>query len=60
MIKTQFPIQLATTCTMHWTQELTFDYLGFDPINVYKHGLTYTTFYHAKKIIIYYLQLQPL
>ncbi len=60
IIKTQFPIQLATTCTIHWTQGLTLDYLGFDPINIYKHGLTYITLSHVNKKEIYYLQLQPL
>ncbi len=49
IIKTQFSIQLATTCTIHWTQGLTFDYLTFDPISVYKHSLRYTTFFCVKK-----------
>jgi hypothetical protein len=57
--KTQFPIQLAATRTIHWAQGLTLDYLTFDPINVYKHGLTYTTFCRVKKKENYYL-LQPL
>ncbi len=39
--RTQFPIQLATTCTIHQTQGLTLDYLTFDHTNVYKLGLTY-------------------
>jgi hypothetical protein len=47
--RTQFPIQLATTHTIHQAQGLTLDYLTFDPIKVYKHGLTYTTFFHVKK-----------
>ncbi len=50
--KTQFPIQLATTCTIHQAQGITFDYLTLDPTNVYKHGLTYTSFFHAKKIVL--------
>ncbi len=41
---TQFPIQLVATRIKHQTQGLTFDYLTFDPTNVYKHGLTYKTF----------------
>jgi hypothetical protein len=45
----QFPIQLVATCTIHQTQGLTLDYLAFDPTNVYKHGLTYTTFFRVKK-----------
>jgi hypothetical protein len=55
----QFPIQLASACTIHQTQRLTLDYLTFDPINVYKHGLTYTTLFCVKKKEIFYL-LQPL
>jgi hypothetical protein len=39
--RTQFPIQLDATHTIHQTQRLTLDYLTFDPTNVYKHGLTY-------------------
>jgi hypothetical protein len=46
--RTLFPIQLVTTHTIHRAQGLTLDYLSFDPINVYKHGLTYTTFFHVK------------
>jgi len=37
----QFPIQLATTHTIHQTQGLTIDLLAFDPSGVTKHGLTY-------------------
>jgi hypothetical protein len=59
IIRTQFSIQLVPTCTIHQTQGLTFDYLSFDPTNVYKHGLTYTTFYHVKKKEFLSL-LQPL
>jgi hypothetical protein len=40
---------LAITHTIHQTQGLLLDYLTFDPIDVYKHGLTYTTFSHLKK-----------
>ncbi len=47
--RTQFPIQLVATYTVHQTQGLTLDYLAFDPTNVYKHGLTYTTSFHVKK-----------
>jgi hypothetical protein len=57
IIKTQFPIQLATTHTIHSTQGLTLDCLGSDPINVYKHGLTYITLSHVKKKEIYCLRL---
>ncbi len=56
--RTQFPIQLATTCIIHWTQGLTFDYLAFDPTNDYKHGLTSTPFFHVKKKENFHL-LQP-
>jgi hypothetical protein len=44
MTRTQFPIQLVATCTIHRTHGLTLDYLTFDPTNVYKHGLTYISF----------------
>jgi hypothetical protein len=47
--RTQFPIQLATTCTIHETQGLTFDYLTFDLTSVYDHGLTYMSFSRVKK-----------
>ncbi len=57
--RTQFPIQLVATRTIHQTQGFTLDYLTFDPTNVYKHDLTYTTFFHIKKKENFYL-LQPL
>jgi hypothetical protein len=47
--KTKFPIQLAATCTIYRSQGLTLHYLTFDPTNIYKHGLTYTTFLMLKK-----------
>jgi len=47
--RTQFPIQLAATRTIHQTQGLTLDYLEFGLTNVYKHGLIYTTFSCVKK-----------
>jgi hypothetical protein len=47
--KTQFFIQLVTTCTLHQTQGLTLDYLAFHLTNVYKHGLTYKTLSRVKK-----------
>jgi hypothetical protein len=50
---------LVAARTIHRAQGLTLDYLAFDPINVYKHGLTYTTFFHVKKKENCYL-LQPL
>ncbi len=56
---TQFPIQLVTSHTIHQAQGLTFDYLTFDPTNVYKHGLTYTSFSRVKKKDFLNL-LQPL
>jgi hypothetical protein len=45
--------------TIHRTQGSTFDYLAFDPTNVCKHGLTYTTFSCVQKKDFFYL-LQPL
>ncbi len=57
--KTQFPIQLAGARPIHRIQGLTLDYLAFDPTNVYKHGLTYITFFCVKNKEIFYL-LQPL
>jgi hypothetical protein len=59
IIRTQFPIQLVATNTIHWTQGLTFDNLVFDATNVYKHGFTYTTFIFVKKKDFFHL-LQPL
>jgi hypothetical protein len=59
IIRTQFLIQLVITHTIHQTQGLTFDFLTFDPTDVYKHGLTYTTFSHLKKKLFFYL-FQPL
>jgi hypothetical protein len=47
--RTQFAIQSTITCTKHQAQILIFNYLKFDPTNVYKHGLTYTTFSRVKK-----------
>jgi len=57
--RTQFPIQLVMTRTVHQAQGLTLDYLTFDPNNVHKHGLTYTKLFHVKKKEIFYV-LQPL
>ncbi len=37
----QFPIQLASACTIHHSQGLIFDHLTFDLTSVTKHGLTY-------------------
>ncbi len=47
----QFPIQLATTCTIHQTQGLTLDHFTFGPTNITKHGLTYIalSWVHSKK-----------
>jgi hypothetical protein len=42
--RTQFPIQLVVTHIIHQAQGLTLYYF-----NVYKHGLTYTTFSCVKK-----------
>ncbi len=41
--KIQFPIQLAVAKNIHCFQGLSLDKLVLDPINVQKHGLTYTT-----------------
>lgn len=40
--KTQFLIQLAPTCTLHWAQGLTIDYLAFDLTRIYKHVSTFS------------------
>ncbi len=40
---------MVATRTIHRAHGLTFDYLTFDPTNVYKHGLTYTTLSRVKK-----------
>ncbi len=40
MTRTQFPIQLVVTPTVHRAQGLTLDYLTFDPNNVHKNGFT--------------------
>jgi hypothetical protein len=39
----QFPIQFATTRTIHHFQGLSLNELVFDPTNMKKHGLKYTT-----------------
>jgi hypothetical protein len=46
--KIQFPIQLAIARTMHCSQGLSLDELVFDPTNIKKHGLTYTTLSHIQ------------
>ncbi len=52
----QFPIQLATTCTIHRSQGLTLDCLAFDSTIMTKHGLTYIALskVHWKKNCIYF------
>jgi hypothetical protein len=45
----QYPIQLTTTCTIHRSQGLTFEFLTFDPNGIHHHGLTYTTLSHVRK-----------
>ncbi len=49
IIKIQFPIQLATTRTIHCCQGLSLDELVFDPTNIKKHWLTYTTLSHIQE-----------
>jgi len=44
----QFPIQLVVVKTIHRSQELSLDELVFDPTNIKKHGLTYTTLSHIQ------------
>jgi hypothetical protein len=46
--KRKFPIQLVATCIIHRSQGLTLDYITFDPTNIYKHSLTYATFFQVK------------
>jgi hypothetical protein len=50
--KTQFPIQLVVTQTIHCSQGLILDCLTFDLINVTKPSLTYIALLrvHSKKI----------
>jgi len=55
IIRTQFPIQLVAACTIHRTQGETFDYLTFDPTNVYRHSLTHITFSCVHKKNFFYL-----
>jgi hypothetical protein len=43
IIRLQFAIQLVAIRTIHCFHGLSLDELGFDPINVNKHGLTYIT-----------------
>ncbi len=45
--KVWFPIQLTIVTTIHHTQGLLLDELAFDPTNIKKHGLTYTSFSHT-------------
>jgi hypothetical protein len=42
----KFSIQLATIIIIHHFQGLSLDELVFDPTNIQKHGLTYTTISH--------------
>jgi hypothetical protein len=46
---TRYPIELATTRTIHWFQALTLDFLAFDPSGIHHHGLTYTTLSYVKE-----------
>jgi hypothetical protein len=43
--KIQFPIQLVSIRTIHRFQGLSLYELVFDPTNIKKHGLTYTTLF---------------
>ncbi len=53
----QFSIQLTTIKTIYHFQGLSLDELIFDPTNVKKHGLTYTTLSHIRTKKIYFCQL---
>ena len=44
--RTQFLVELAVARIIHCSQRLSLDELAFDPTNVTKHGLTYTTLLH--------------
>jgi hypothetical protein len=46
--KIQLLIQLAIARTIHQSQGLSLDKLTFDPTNVRKHGLSYTTLSHIR------------
>ncbi len=56
---TQYPIQPATTHTIHQSQSLTLDFLTFDPNGIHHHTLIYTTLSRVKEKKNLYL-LAPL
>lgn len=49
----QFISQLVVTRTIHRAQRLSLDEFVFDPTNVKKHGVTYTTLSNIQTISIY-------
>jgi hypothetical protein len=59
IVHTQYPIQLATTRTIHQSQSLTLDFLTFDPNGIHHHTLIYTTLFCVKEKENLYL-LAPL
>jgi hypothetical protein len=58
IIRTQFSIQLDDACTIHSTHGLSLDYLAFDPIGVYRHGLIYTALSRIKRKLYLLQHLQ--
>jgi hypothetical protein len=51
----QFHIQIIVGCTIHHAQGLTLELLAFNPVDVTKHGLTYTTLFQIPLYNLYLL-----
>jgi hypothetical protein len=48
-------LQPSIACTIHHYQGLTLDHLAFDSNGVHHHGCIYTTLFHVRKKIYFYL-----